>query len=93
MLIEITIEPSAKIQKLLKTTLAYISNPILTKSKNYFVNLNSEPSKLYGLMKTQKENIPIHPVVSYVNSLTNKLEKKTQYHSQNSNELQPKLNN
>jgi len=54
----------------------YISNStyvIEQRSKQFLLNINLSPPRLYGLPKGHKKDIPIRPIVSFLSSPTYKL--------------------
>lgn len=99
----ITTDPTQKFQKIIKQAINESSPSTLTKPANYFINMNPSAPKLYGLIKNHKENVPIRPVVSHINSPCYKLARelthifrkitgfKSKYSIKNSVELSQKL--
>ena len=63
------LDPTDKYQKHINTTLTKIGNNLPNKFNPFFLKLmNPHAPILYGLPKIHKNNIPIRPVVSYVNA-------------------------
>lgn len=70
---QINTDPTNKYQLQLKTTIKNCRN-ILENIPSYTLHvMNPRPPILYGLPKLHKDNIPIRPVVSYINAPTYKL--------------------
>lgn len=71
--VEINSDPTTKINKLVKSKLADTTRLFDKKETKYLTVMNPYPPRLFGQPKLHKANIPIRPVVSFVNSPCSKL--------------------
>lgn len=104
-LLKLNSNPTDKFQKDLKNVLKTCNFIITPFDKHKYINMNPSAPVLYGLPKLHKPNIPIRPVVSYLNTPAYKIRKKLnntladlinfkpKYTIENSSELIEKINN
>ena len=95
-------DPTSKFQIELKNKLNDCNSTLTNFEKTKLIYKNPQAPKFYGLIKIHKENMPIRPVVSYINAPNRKLaiklntifrnyEYKSRYSIKNSLELISKL--
>lgn len=89
-LTEIERDPTPQFQLKTKKFLSETDSLFDNFQKRTLVTMNPRPPKLYGLIKNHKENLPIRPVVSYINSPTHKLGTKVNSLFKNITKFKPK---
>lgn len=69
--------PYSYISNLSKKSRSHTEQLFINAGKFHIVNKNPKAPKLYGLIKTHKVDLPIRPIVSYINNPARALDKKT----------------
>lgn len=98
-------DPTEKFQKEIKSVVNDALSILDINSLYKYILMNPQPPKLYSLIKLHKNNLPIRPVVSFVNAPTARISKflvniikekcrfSPKYSLQNSYELISKIKN